>query len=128
VEPAEVMAAYAAAWERGEPEAAWEWYADDVVLRLPGRGRLAGGHRGRDAVVAAIQALLARTSDSAAEVEVLDRLVSDDRVALVVREAVQRGDERLELRRVTVYRVADERIAEIDVYEADQYAVDEFFG
>ena len=122
------MAAYAAAWERGEPEAAWEWYADDVVLRLPGRGRLAGEHRGRDAVVAAIPALLARTSDSAAEVEVLDRLVSDDRVALVVREAVQRGDERLELRRVTVYRVADERIAEIDVYEADQYAVDEFFG
>jgi ketosteroid isomerase-like protein len=126
--PDEVMAAYGAAWERGDPEAAWAFYADDVVMRLPGRGSLAGEHVGRDAVIAAIQALLARTSDTAAEVEVLDRLTSGDRVALVLREAAQRGADRLELRRVNVYRIAEQRIAEIDVYEADQYEVDEFFG
>ena len=124
----EVMAAYAAAWEAGDPERAWSFYADDVAMHLPGRGSLAGDHRGRAAVVAAIQALLARTSDSAAEVEVLDRLVSGDRVAMVLREVVVRGDDRLELRRVNVYRVADGEIVDIDIYEACQYEVDEFFG
>ncbi len=122
------MAEYAAAWERGDPEAAWSFYADDVVMRLPGRGELAGAHRGRDAVIRAIRALLARTSDARAEVEVLDRLTSADRIALVLREAVERGDRRLELRRVNVYRIAGDKIAEIDVYEANQYQVDEFFG
>ena len=123
-----MIAEYAAAWERGDPEAAWAFYADDVVMRLPGRGRLAGVHAGRDAVVATIRALLDRTSAASVEVEVLDRLVSGDRIAMVLREAVVRGDQRLELRRVNVYRVDDDKIVEIDIFEASQYEVDEFFG
>jgi hypothetical protein len=79
-------------------------------------------------VIAAIQALLARTSDLSAEVEVIDRLTSGDRVALVLREAVSRSDASLELYRVNMYRVVNSRIAQIDIYEANQYEVDEFFG
>jgi hypothetical protein len=126
--PDEVIVAYGSAWERGDPEAAWAYYADDVVMRVPGRGSVAGAHEGRDAVIAAIRSLLDRTSTASAEVEVLDRLVSGDRVAMVLREAVVRGDERLELRRVNVYRVENDRITEIDIFEANQYEVDEFFG
>jgi ketosteroid isomerase-like protein len=128
MEPVEVMAEYAAAWERGDPEAAWQFYADDVVMNLPGRGSLAGSHVGRANVIAAIQALLARTSGLSAEVEVIDRLTSGDRVALVLREAVSRSQASLELYRVNLYRVVNGKIAEIDIYEANQYEVDEFFG
>jgi ketosteroid isomerase-like protein len=128
VQPEDVLAAYGAAWAEGDPERAWSFYADDVVMRLPGRGRLSGAHVGREAVIAAIEALLARTGSSSAEVEVVDRLASADRVALVVREVVTRGDERLEIRRVNTYRVLDGKITEIDIFEADQYEVDEFFG
>ena len=97
-------------------------------MRLPGQGSLAGVHAGREAVTGAINALLDRTGDRTAVVETLDRLASPERVALVLREVVARGDERLELRRVNLYRVRDDRIVEIDVYEADQYEVDAFFG
>lgn len=128
MEPVDVLAEYAAASERGEPVAAWEFYADNVVMRLPGQSGLAGVHTGRDAVVPTIRGLLDRTSTVSAEVEVLDRLVSGDRVALVLRGAVVRGDQRLELRRVNVYRVESGKIAEIDIFEANQYEVDEFFG
>ncbi len=128
VSPEDVMLAYAGAWEAGDPHRAWTFYSDDVVMRLPGRGSLAGIHRGKEAVVAAISALLDRTSEFAAEVLVIDRLVSGDRVALLLEEAVERGDSRLELRRVKVYKVRDDRIVEIDIFEADQYAVDDFFG
>lgn len=126
--PDDVLAAYGAAWAEGDAPRAWGFYADDVVMRLPGRGPLAGSHVGRDAVIAAIEALLARTDDASAEVEVIDRLASADRVALLVREVVVRGDARLELRRVNAYRVRDDKITEIDIFEADQYEVDEFFG
>ncbi len=126
--PDEVIVAYGSAWERGDPEAAWAYYADDVVMRLAGRGSGAGAHEGRDAVIAAIRSLLDRTSTASAEVEVLDRLLSGDRVAMVLREAVVRDDERLELRRVNVYRVENDRITEIEIFEANQYEVDEFFG
>lgn len=128
MDAAEVVAAYAAAWNDGDTERAWSYFADDVVMRLPGRGALAGEHRGREAVLAAIRALLERTSESYAHVDVIDRLVSADRVALVLREAATRGDERLEHRRVSLYRVANGQIVDIDIYEANQYEVDAFFG
>jgi ketosteroid isomerase-like protein len=128
VEATEVMAEYAAAWERGQPQAAFDWYADAVVMTLPGRSAEAGVHEGRTAVVAAITALLDRTADHSVEVEVVDRLASPTRVALLVREVVRRGGELLDLRRVNVYTVRDDRIAEIEIFEANQYEVDAFFG
>ena len=124
----QLLTEYAAAWGRGDPEAAWTYYADDVVMRLPGRGALAGDHIGKAAVVTAIQGLLARTDGTPVEVDVIDRLVSPTRVALVLREVALRGQDRLELRRVNVYEVRDDHIVSIDVFEADQYDVDEFFG
>src|SRR3712207_3620988 len=101
----EVMREYAGAWARGEPETAFGFLAEDVVMHLPGRGPLAGSHEGKAAVVAAVRALLARTDGAAVTVEVRDRLVSESAVALLLREVVTRGDEELDLRRVNVYRV-----------------------
>ena len=123
-----VLESYAAAWGRGDPEGAFEFYADDVVMHLPGRGSLAGTHRGRTAVITAIRGLLDRTDGLPVEVEVLDRLTSADRVALVLRESTSRGADHLELSRVNIYRVRDDRIVEIEIFEANQYEVDEFFG
>jgi ketosteroid isomerase-like protein len=122
----EVMASYSAALARGDREAAFSLYADDVVLRLPGRTAFAGEHRGRQAVVATLGALLARAGD--VEIETLERLSSGDRVALVLRERVRRDEVVLEIRRVNLYRVRDGQIVEIEMYEGDQYAVDAFFG
>jgi hypothetical protein len=49
-------------------------------------------------------------------------------VAMVLRETVVRGESRLELRRVNIYRVEGGKITEIDIYEAHQYEVDECFA
>ena len=62
------------------------------------------------------------------EVDVIGRLVSPTRVAMLLHEVAVRGDQRLELRRVDVYEVRDDQIVSIDAFEADQYDVDEFFG
>ena len=121
------MAAYAAAWERGDPEAAFEFYDTEVTMRVPGRGRLAGLHEGRDAVITAIRAFLAQTSEGSATVDVLDQLVSPYRVGMLLRETVRRGEETLELRRVNIYQVRDDHIVAINIFEGDQYEVDAFF-
>lgn len=128
MDPSEVMAAYGEAWERGDPDGAFTFYSDDVVMRLPGRGPLAGVHEGREAVVTTIRALLARTTGESALVDIIDRLVSPTRIAMLVRESVVRDEESLELHRVNVYQVRDEKIISIDIFEADQYAVDAFFS
>jgi uncharacterized protein (TIGR02246 family) len=122
----ELMSRYAAAWGRADAEAAFEFFADDVVMTLPGRGDLAGVHRGREAVVACIRALLERTEG--VQVEVLDALSSEQHVALLLREVATRPGAEIDLRRVNLYRIRDGKIVAITIFEGDQYAVDEYFA
>lgn len=128
MDASDVVAAYAAAWERGDPEAAFAFYDDEVTMLLPGRGSLAGLHEGREAVIGTIRALLDRTDNQSALVDVIDRLVSPTRIAMLVRESVRRGEETLDLYRVNVYQVRDDRISAIKIFEGNQYEVDAFFG
>jgi len=58
------------------------------------------------------------------EVELVDMLTSEERVALLVRERFVGEGEPVEIRRANVYRVRGDKIVEISIFEADQYVVD----
>jgi len=123
VTPRELITKYLAAARAGDWETAFEYFADDIVFRIPGRSRFAGELRGKEAAVEYIQSFRDHYGEGEIEVELIDMLASDDRVALLVRERFI-GDETVEIRRANVYRVRDEAIAEITIFEGDQYTVD----
>ena len=127
-EPAEIMRRYVDAMRRGDWDAGTAFFADDIVIRIPGRSEFAGEHRGRQAAVDYIAAAVARARGHAVEVELVDTLVSGDRVALVVRERFGREGGALEISRVNLYRVRGDRIAEIAIFEGDQYEMDELMA
>jgi hypothetical protein len=58
------------------------------------------------------------------EVELVDMLSRDERVALIVRERFHRPEGIIEIRRSNVYRVEEDQITEIWIFEGDQYEVD----
>jgi ketosteroid isomerase-like protein len=121
----EVMGRYADAVRRGDWTAAYGFFADDVVGHVPGRSALAGELRGREAAIAYIEAARAKSRGADVEVELLDRLWSDERVLLLVRERFAGEDGPIEIARANVYTVRDGAIAEVWIFEGDQYAVDE---
>jgi uncharacterized protein (TIGR02246 family) len=123
-----VMDRYIDAVRAGDWETAFGFFADDIVLRVPGRSSLAGERRGREAARAYIDAALAKAHGQEVEVELIDMLASDERVALIVRERFARPDGDVEIRRANVYRIAGGQIVEIWIFEADQYAADELFA
>jgi ketosteroid isomerase-like protein len=127
-EPRDVMRRYLDAMRRGDWDAGTAFFADDIVIRIPGRSEFAGEHRGRQAAVDYIAAAVARAHGREVEVELVDTLVSGDRVALLVRERFGREGGALEITRANVYRVRGGRIAEIAIYEGDQYEVDELMA
>jgi hypothetical protein len=51
------------------------------------------------------------------EVDLVDTLASDERIALLVRERFGRDGGVVEISRVNVYRVRDDRIVEISIFE-----------
>ena len=121
------MRGYVAAIRAGDRQAAFGYFADDVVGHVPGRSAGAGEKRGKAAVVGYIEDAFARAHGDVA-VELLDMLTGAEHMALLVRERLADGDRVLDIRRANVYRVRDGKITEIWIFEHDQYAVDEWFG
>ena len=124
----DVMRRYLQTVQGGDWETAFGFFADDIVLHVPGRSSLAGVHRGRAAAEGYLRAALARSHGAEVEVELVDVLASEDQVALVVRERFSRPGGPLEIRRANLYRVRGERVVEVWIFEANQYEVDELFA
>jgi hypothetical protein len=99
-------------------------FADDIVIHIPGRSSFAGDHEGKEAATEYIQAIRDHYPGERIEVELIDMLTSEERVALLVRERFHGDAGTVEIRRANVYRVEDGAIAEISIFEADQYAAD----
>jgi ketosteroid isomerase-like protein len=125
VTPGEVIASYLAAAERDDWDTAYGFFADDVLISIPGDSAFAGEHRGRGAAIRYIESIRDHYAGGTIELELVDMLVSDERAALIIRERFLLGSgPPVEIRRANVYRVRDDRIAELSIFEADQYAVD----
>jgi ketosteroid isomerase-like protein len=126
--PIEVMHDYIAAARSGDFSAAYRFYSDDIVGHVPGRSAFAGELRGRDAVVGYIETARALSHGADVELDVIDVLASEERVALIVREIFHLASGDVEINRSNVYRVQAGKITEIRIYEANQYEVDGLFA
>jgi predicted SnoaL-like aldol condensation-catalyzing enzyme len=123
--PLEVITAYGTAMRAGDWNAGIGFFADDVVGYVPGRSDLAGVKRGKAALVEYLDTVISHVRDRV-ELVIMDTLVGAEYVGLLVREILGEGDDRIEIRRLNVYKIVDDKIVEIRIFEADQYAVDEW--
>jgi ketosteroid isomerase-like protein len=120
----ELMRRYMACARSGDFGAAYEFFADDVALRIPGASVMAGEFRGRQVAIDYIEHARALSQGDDVEVHVIDMLAGHDRVALLVRERFHRPYGPVDIHRANVYTVRDGEIVEIWIFEGDQYAVD----
>ncbi len=125
---ADLMSRYLDCARSGDWESAFRFFSDEIVLHVPGRSAFAGELRGKDAVRRYLEAAIAHAQESKVEVELVEMLVGDERVALIVKERFPRPEGAVEIRRANVYRVRDEMIDEVWIFEANQYEVDELFA
>jgi hypothetical protein len=122
--PRELIIEYITAAQRGDWDAAFGYFHDDIRIRIPGRSGRAGEHAGKDRAIDYIATVRDLHGVGNIELELVDMLASDERVVLLVKERFL-NEPPIEIRRANVYRIADDRIVEIAIYEGDQYLVDE---
>ena len=123
--PLEVITSYGTAMRSGDWTTGIGFFADDVIGYVPGRSELAGVKRGKVAVVEYLNAVISHVRDRV-DLVIVDTLIGGEHVGLLVREILGEGDDRIEIRRLNVYKIIDDKIVEIRIFEADQYAVDEW--
>jgi ketosteroid isomerase-like protein len=115
------------AFAQGDLDALREFMAHDVVWHEPGRGPLAGDHKGPEGVLALLGELRAR-SDGTFRVEIVDLLVNSERVVAIQQVTALRGDRNLDMASTAEFEIHQGRITEVTVYHADTYHFDEFWS
>ena len=124
----ELIRRYSAALTAGKASEALPFYAEDLILHIPGRSPHAGTFHGQDAVLAYCTRMYRDTEGRFQPLGIDDVLASDTHAATLVRRKVERHGRELFVDRVVIYRIVEERIAEIWVRDWDQYAYDELFA
>ena len=111
---------------RGEAETLKQLCADGIQWHAMGRTPWAGDHEGFDAVLD----YLGRVGEAADvyEADLTDLLVSEERAATVMQISARRGDRRLEVQFVILYRIAEGKIAEVWSTPLDPHATDVFWA
>ncbi len=123
----DLMRRYSAAMNAGDAAAALPYFAEDLVVHMPGSSNHAGTYRGQGAVFDYYTKVFRDTDGQFEVLGIDDHLVSDEHAATLVRWRLHRGDRVLEVDRIALYRIEDGRIAEIWVHDRDQAAYDAFF-
>lgn len=121
----EVARSATEALTKGDMEGFLGNHADDTVVHFPGRGPMAGDHRGKDGVAKMFQQQM-QILDSPPEIETHDILATDDHAVVLNKVRATRGGRTLELEQVVVMHIEGGKIAEVWLHFSDQQAMDEF--
>ncbi len=111
----------------GRLETISELLADDVVWHNPGRGPLAGDHRGRDRVLALFAKQMELTGGTF-RVELHDVLANDEHGLIQSKATAEREGKTWADNGVLVFHIKDRKASEVWLHPGDLYAADEFFA
>jgi ketosteroid isomerase-like protein len=112
------------ALSKGDMEGFLSNHADDIVVHFPGRGPMAGDHKGKDGVAKMFQQQM-QILDAPPQIENHDTLASDDHAVVLNSVRATRGGKTLEQQQVVVMHIKEGKISEVWLQFSDQQAMDE---
>jgi hypothetical protein len=117
-----------AAFRRAEVSAVRELIADDATWTFPGlHGRLAGEHRGFDAILRFLLDVQSLT-DGTFHLDLEDVVANDERAIVLFRGQARRGDKTLDNPTCLVVRISGGKAVEFREFVWDLFDVDEFWS
>jgi hypothetical protein len=120
----EVARSATEALSKGDLEGFLSHHTDDVVVHFPGRGPMAGDHRGKDGLAKMFQQQM-QILDAPPQIENHDILANDDHAVILNKVQASRHGQMLEQQQVVVMHVKDGKIAEVWLQFSEQQAMDE---
>lgn len=111
---------------RGDFEAFTGFYADDVIVHIPGKGSFAGTYKGKDQFVELFGRFMERTPEYSFEPHAY--FADDEHGVLLQRSHFKRGNETLDSNDTFVCHFRDGKISEFWLLSEDNDAVDAFLG
>jgi uncharacterized protein len=102
-------------------------FTGDAVWHLPGRGALAGDHRGWQAIHDNFLARTGLLSGGTLRAGLVDVAVGTDHIVAIQHATAEHNGRRLDVTGCQLIRMEGGRIAEVQGHYSDQYAFDAFW-
>jgi uncharacterized protein len=102
-------------------------FAPDAVWHLPGRGAIAGDHRGWDEIYDNFLGRIGPLSGGTLRAGLMDVAVGSDVLVAVQHATAEHDGRRLDVTGCQLIRMKDGLIAEVQGHYSDQYAFDTFW-
>jgi ketosteroid isomerase-like protein len=115
------------AFGRGDMATVQSLFAEDIVWHFPGKGPLAGDHKGVGEVMAWF-GRSAEMSGGTLRVEVHDIVANNDHGVALTGVTAEREGKRYADNSVAVYHVRDGKVVEVWNHPGDLYAADDFWS
>ena len=115
------------AFNRRELEPVLKLFAEEVLLRCPGKNRIAGEYRGRSEVLGFWRKQV-ELSGGTFKGNVISVLQGENQLVLISELSLTRHGKAYTWRRANHYQFYRNRVIEAWLYESDQYLADEAFG
>lgn len=117
-----------AAFTAGDMDTISGLFAEDIVWHVPGRSRLAGAHRGVEAVMGYYGGLDEATGGTFQIDELQDVIANDQRAIAMQKSSAKKNGAVFNFNEVLVFQIADGKIAEVWEYTNDLYEYDALIG
>jgi len=111
---------------QGDMEAFAAFYADDVIVHIPGKSSFAGVHKGKDQFLELFGRFMERTPEYSFEPHAY--LADDEHGVLLQRSHYKRGNETLDSNDTFVCHFRDGKISEFWLFSDNEAEVDAFLG
>jgi len=115
------------AFARKQGFALRDLFAPDAIWTVPGDGAMAGVYRGREAIFRFLGRLPRETGGTYTS-RLVDVLASDDRAAALYRATGERGERRLDLDQVLLFRLENGVVCEVLALPSDPDAFEAFWA
>lgn len=124
----ETVRRFYAAVAAGDAAGMESCFAPGAVWHMPGSNRIAGDHRGWQAIRDRFLARLGPLSGQTFRAELLDVAVGQEYVVAVQHATAEHAGRRLDVTGCQLMRLAGGRIVEVRGHYSDQRALDGFWG
>ncbi len=122
-----VLEGYFAAMQAGGPPAAMPFYAESVVLDVPGGHPASGRYEGHDGI-RAFGAAMAKLTGGTFRLKPLDLLASDEHVVTYAQASAEVAGTTLQWTRVIVSTVHGGKLSTLRFFESDEARVTAFLS
>ena len=120
---------YHDAWDRGDQEAGWGFFADDLIVHMGGRGPLSGTYTSKQHFIEGwVERVNKYCDEWLVGYDNKTLLLGNDGVTLLIKETWRKGDKEFFTDRLGTYTFKNGKIVEVWFSDMDQAGYEEFFG